>query len=231
MLKRASILLIAAVLVAGVPLLAQQRGGGMMGMMPQMNGMWNPVVGSGATYEMTGKDGKKQSITIEIVGKEDSNGQSGFWLEILMSDPKGQQFVIQDLMVKSGDQVTPTRMIIQQAGQPPMEMSMAMMGMMAARGGGPAPTPSSADVHKGAEVVGTESITTPAGAFECEHLRGKDGGNIWLSPKAGPWGFVKAVSADNTSMILVKVITDAKSHVVGTPQSMDSMMGRGRGLE
>ncbi len=111
-----------------------------------------------------------------------------------------------------------------------MEISGAMMGMMASRGGG-ATAALKADVHNGAEVVGTESVTTPAGTFDCEHLRTKEGSDVWIAPKTGPWGLVKSTSKDS-SMVLVKVITDAKSHVVGTPQSMDSMMGgRGRGQE
>ena len=79
--------------------------------------------------------------------------------------------------------------------------------------------------------MGTESVTTPAGTFTCEHLRTKDGSDVWISAKAGPWGLVKSTSKD-TTMVMVKVIDDAKSHIVGTPQSLDSMMGgRGRGQE
>jgi len=103
------------------------------------------------------------------------------------------------------------------------------MAMMASRGGS-APAAPKADFREGGENVGAESVTTPAGTFDTEHWRSKDGVNAWISPKVGPWGLVKSASADS-SMVLVKVVTDAKSHVVGTPQSMDSMMGRGRGQE
>jgi hypothetical protein len=233
MLKRAGIVLAAVVVMAAAPLLAPRisaQGRGGMGMMPPaMSGMWNPVVGTGATYEMTGKDGKKQLLTLAIVSKEDSDGKPGFWMEYLMNTNDGQQTVMQMLMVKDGDSMSIPKMVIQPAGRGPMEISGAMMGMMASRGGMTPPTPK-ADVHQGAEVVGTESVTTPAGSFDCEHLRTKDG-DVWIAPKTGPWGLVKSNSKDS-SMVLVKVITDAKSHIVGTPQSMDSMMGgRGRGQE
>lgn len=230
MLKRAGIVLAAVVLMAAAPILAPRisaQGRGGMGMMPPaMSGMWNPVVGNGATYELTGKDGKKTLMTVAIVSKEDN----GFWMEYLINANDGQLTVMQMLMVRDGDSMSVPKMIIQAGGRGPMEISGAMMGMMASRGGASAPAPK-ADVHAGAEVVGTESVTTPGGTFECEHLRTKEGSDVWIAPKTGPWGLVKSNSKDS-SMVLVKVITDAKSHVVGTPQSMDSMMGgRGRGQE
>lgn len=229
MLKRTSTLLaVVALLVAG-PLMAQRGGMGMGMMPPAMSGLWNPVVGSGAIYEQTSKDGTKRLITISIVGKEDSEGQTGYWMEFFAGD-EGKQSVAQMLMVKGGDNIAVAKMIFQQPGQPPMMISSSMMGMMAGRGGFTQPTPK-ADIHNGAEVVGTESVTTPAGTFECEHLRTKDGSNAWISPKAGPWSLVKTVSPDS-SMVVVKILSDAKSHVVGTPQPIESMMGgRGRGQE
>lgn len=229
MLKRASTLIVAAILLAAGPLLAQRGGMGIGGMMPPaMSGLWNPVVGSGALYEQTSKDGSKRLIMIAVVGKEESSDQTGYWLEFLAGE-EGKLGVSQMLMVKGGGDITVAKMIIQQPGQPPMLISGAMMGMMAARGGAAPATPK-ADIHEGAEVVGTESVTTPAGTFQCEHLRTKDGSNVWISPKAGPWGLVKVASADS-SMVATKIITDAKSHVVGTPVPIESMMGRGRGQE
>jgi hypothetical protein len=230
MLKRANILLGVAVLLAAVPVFAPsvlaQRGGMGMGMMPpSMMGMWNPVVGSGATYEMVGKDGKKTTLSIAIVNKDDSGG---YWMEYLVGTGDTPQNVVQMLLVKDGASLSPSKMVIQQAGKPPMEISAAMMGMMAGRGGATPPA-AKTDFTDGAEKVGSESVTTPAGTFDTLHWRNKEGGQVWISPKAGPWSFVKAVSADGTSMTLVKVVTDAKSHIVGTPQSMDSMMGGARG--
>jgi hypothetical protein len=232
MLKRANILFGVAVLLAAVPVFAPRvlaQRGGMGGMMPPaMNGLWNPVVGSGATYEMVGKDGKKQTISMAIVNKDDSGG---YWMEYLVNTNDNQQTVMQMLMVKDGASMQISKMVIQPAGRGPMEISGQMMQMMQGRGGATPPTPK-ADFTEGAEKVGSESVTTPAGTFDTMHWKNKDGGQVWISPKAGPWSFVKSVSADGMSMTLVKVVTDAKSHIVGTPQSMDSMMGgRGRGQD
>ena len=230
MLKRANVLFGLAVLLAAVHLFAPrvvaQRGGMGMGMTPpSMMGMWNPVVGSGATYEMVGKDGKKQTISIAMVNKDDSGG---YWLEYLVNTNDNQQMVMQMLMVKDGGSMSPSKMVIQQPGRGPMEISGQMMQMMGSRGGA-TQAAAKADFTEGAEKVGSESVTTPAGTFDTLHWRNKEGGQVWISPKAGPWSFVKSVSADGSTMTLVKVITDAKSHIVGTPQSMDSMMGGARG--
>ena len=229
MLKRAGILLGVVVMLAAVPLFAQRGGMGMGMMPPEMSGLWNPVVGSGATYEMVGKDGKHQTLSIAIVGKEDFEGKSGYWLEFLINGDDGQQTVMQRLMVKDGATMSVPKMIFQGGGRGPMLISGQMMGMMAARGGAAPPTPR-ADVREGAESVGAESVTTAAGKFDTMHFKTKEGSNVWISPNAGPWGIVKSTSPD-TSITLMKVVTDAKSHVVGTPVPIESMMGRGRGQE
>jgi hypothetical protein len=233
MLKRANFLLGMAILLATAPVFAPRaiaQRGGMGGMMPpSMMGTWNPVVGSGATYELVGKDGKKQTISIAVVNKDDSGG---YWMEYLVNTNDNQQMVMQMLLVKDGASMSPSKMVIQTPGRGPMEISGSMMQMMQGRGGAAAAA-AKADFTEGAEKVGSESVTTPAGTFDTLHWRNKEGGQVWISPKAGPWSFVKSVSADGATMTLVKVVTDAKSHIVGTPQSMDSMMGgaRGRGQD
>jgi hypothetical protein len=229
--RRTNVLLIAAaLLVAATPLAAQ-----MMGMMPpSMSGVWNPVVGSGATYEMVDKNGQKQTLTFAVVSKDESGGQTGYWEELQMTDKNGKPVVVQMLMLKDGTQITMPKMIVQSGSQPPMEMSMSTIMAMGGRGGFSAPPPPKADFRESAERVGSESVTTPAGTFQCEHWRNKDGsGDVWFTPSLAPWGLVKMTSEKNGSMIVTKVITNAKSHIVGTPMNMDDMMngrGRGRGL-
>ena len=230
MLKRAGISLCVAVMIVAGPLLAQRGGMGMGMMPPSMNGLWNPVVGSGATYDMVGKDGKHQVLTMAVVSKEDADGKTGYWMEYLVNGEDGQQSVMQMLMVKDGASMSVAKMIVQAGGRGPMLISGQMMGMMAARGGAAPPTPKS-DFTDGAEKVGNESLTTPGGTFDTMHWRNKNGDQAWLSPKAGPWSFVKSVSADGSTMTLVKIVTDAKSHVTGTPMPIESMMGGRRGQD
>jgi hypothetical protein len=99
-----------------------------------------------------------------------------------------------------------------------MEMDMNMN-----MGGHRMPQSTPSDIRDKAERVGTESITVPAGTFSCEHYRMKDGSSeAWVSDKVAPWGLVKTQGKDS-SMVLTKVITDAKDHITGTPKKFDPM--------
>jgi uncharacterized protein YqjF (DUF2071 family) len=107
---------------------------------------------------------------------------------------------------------------MQMPGRPPMDMS-SMMKMHPMQS-----EESKADFRANAENLGTETITTPAGSFSCQHWRSKkDGTEVWISNKVSPWGLVK-MSGPHDTMTLVKIITDAKSHITGTPVSMEDMM-------
>jgi hypothetical protein len=194
---------------------------------PTLSGIWHPVVGTGAAYEMT-KDGKKNQMEIIIVGKEDVDAKPAFWLEMAMTDQRTSQPVyVKSLMSVSENTITSTRMVIQMAGQDPMEMDMNMNAM----GRGMKQTTPVTIADK-AEIVGTESVTVPAGTFSCTHYRMKDGtGDAWVSDKVSPWGLVKSQDKDS-SMVLAKVITDAKDHITGTPKKFDPMqMMRGMGQQ
>ncbi len=212
-----------ATLALAVPLAAQMFGP----RTPTLSGIWHPVVGTGAAYEIT-KDGKKNQMEIIIVGKEDVDAKPAFWLEMAMTDQRTSQPVfVKSLMSVSENTITSTRMVIQMAGQDPMEMDMNMNPM----GRGMKQTTPVTIADK-AEIVGTDTITVPAGTFSCTHYRMKDGtGDAWVSDKVSPWGLVKSQDKD-TSMVLAKVITDAKDHITGTPKKFDPMqMMRGMGQQ
>lgn len=222
--------LIVALCLIVAPLTAQMG----MGSMPTMNGVWSPVVGGGSVYELVNdKDGKKSAMEIAIVGKDTVDGKDGYWLEMQMTPSDGQPIVMKEFMVKDGAQVNVTKFIFQVPGRGPMEMSPQTMGMMGGRRGGmtPPPTNSSADVRGSGTIVGSESVTTPAGTFDCSHWRSADGADqAWISTKVTPWGLVKANGKYGT-MTLTRIVTDAKSRITGTPMNMDDMMrGRGPGM-
>ena len=205
-----------AALALALPLAAQMFGP----KPPSLSGVWHPVVGTGAAYEMTDKGGKNTQMEITIVGKEDVDGKPNFWLEMAMTDPRTSAPVyVKSLMSVNDSGVTSMRMVMQIPGQPdPMEMDM---NMNPAGHGAKQTTP--ANIADKAETVGTESVTVPAGTFSCTHYRMKDGtGDAWVSDKVSPWGLVKSTGKDS-SMVLTKVITDAKDHITGTPKKFDPM--------
>jgi len=223
-MKLRETIVIFAALALATPLAAQMFGP----KTPTLSGIWHPVVGAGAAYETT-KDGKKNELEILIVGKEDVDGKPAFWLEMAMTDQRTSQPVyVKTLMSVSDNSIISTRMVMQMPGQPdPMEMDLSTNPM----GRGMKQTTPVTIADK-AEVVGTESVTVPAGTFSCTHFRMKDGsGDAWVSDKVSPWGLVKSQGKDS-STVLAKIITDAKDHITGTPKKFDmGQMMRGLGQQ
>ena len=182
---------------------------------PEMPGQFNPVVGSGGEYQIT-SNGKTINWTYAVVGKETANGQDGYWLEMRADTARGKM-VMKQLMVSQPGKMQIERMIMQAPGRPPMEMPMAMMSRM---GGG---THAAASDHPQGELVGTESLTVPAGTFTAEHFRSTTNGktaDVWASTKVAPYGLVKMTSAD-TTMVLVKVLDHETSQITAEPQKMN----------
>lgn len=201
-------------LALAMPLAAQMFGP----RVPTLSGIWHPVVGTGAAYEVT-KGGDKNQMEITIVGKENVEGKDAFWMEMAMTDRRTSQPVFaKNLMSVNENTVTSMRIVMQMPGQDPMELDLNASPM----GRGMKQT-TTANIAEKAEVVGTESVTVPAGTFSCTHYRMKDGtGDAWVSDKVAPWGLVKSQDKDS-STVLTKVITDAKDHITGTPKKFDPM--------
>jgi len=183
---------------------------------PDMRGIWNPVVGAGAAYEMQAKGSEKSSMEMAIVGKESVGGKDGYWMELTMNDSRsGGEMIMKYLYVLDAQSMQISKMIMQMPGSPPMEMTQMMQ-----RAGH---RTQSADIRNSAEDVGSESITVPAGAFSTEHYRAKDGsGDFWLAKNVSPWGLVKFQGKDST-MVLTRLITGAKDKITGTPQPFNPM--------
>ena len=177
---------------------------------PTFHGVWNPVVGKGAVYEMTTADGAKKTLEVAIVGKD----ADGYWMQMAMESPDmGGEFVIKNLAMVTQGEVVLSKTIMQMPGRPPMEMGQMMQRNR--------PNPH-ADVRSDAQDLGSETITVPAGTFVCEHYKTKEGGDVWAAKDVPPWGMVKFESKD-TTMVLTKVVNDAKDKIVGTPQPFNPM--------
>lgn len=209
-----SVAFAASCLLFTVTTASAQMGMGMR-QSPMPRGLFSPVVGSGAAYEITTADGRKVNIEYAIVGKETVSGKDGYWME-WTTPAMGNGEMIMKVLTVVGDTTTTTRTIMQMPGRPPMEMPQQMTGRMNTQS-----VPS--DIRSAAEDVGSESVTVPAGTFTCEHYRMKDGsGDTWVSTKVAPFGVVKHSGKDST-MVLTKVITDAKDKIIGTPQPFNPM--------
>jgi hypothetical protein len=195
--------------------------GGMGRQAPRLLGEFKPVVGSGGQYQMTGKNGTMKFAYV-IVGKEDVEGGKGYWMELRSENPgMPGEMVMKQLVVLGGDRPQIKRMIMQMAGRPPVEMPMGMMMGMGARGQGPGGGDTSPGVR-----VGSETVTVPAGTFQCEHYRKQEPSgpvDVWISSNVSPYGTVKMSSGEMT-MVLEKILSGETSHVLGEPQKMDIPM-------
>lgn len=209
-MKRLHVMLVAAGLcaLAGTPACAQ------MGMeffkKPAISDIFKPVVGSGAVYENE-QNQKKSTLEMSVVGQETVDGKDAYWLEFGHSDQRSGVMAYGKMLVTKDD-FQFHRMIVQQPGQPPMEMPMNPTGQQRSH-----LNEQMEKWHK----VGTETITVPAGTFLCDHWTKDDAkGDVWASSKVSPMSLVKETTPTN-SMTLVKVITDAKDHITGTPTKFD----------
>jgi len=191
---------------------------------PDLSGVWNPVVGAGGSYETQSADGKRvHHMDMFIVGKETVAGKDAYWFETVVEGGPRGVIIMKMLTVVDGSNYQYSRKIIQFPGQPPMEM--AADSPMARQGS----SSRMSDIRTDGQNMGSDTVTVPAGSFVCDHWHSSNG-DTWISPKAPPFGLVKTVSKDGSTMVLVKVLSDVKDRIVGTPVPFDpaQMMQQGR---
>jgi hypothetical protein len=193
--------------------------GGMGRQAPRLLGEFKPVVGAGAQYLMTSQNDSTH-FSYVIVGKEDVKGSTGYWLEIrTQGGEMPGEMVMKQLMVMGGEKPEIKRMIMQPSGRPPVEFPLGMMPGVAQRGA------ETGDTSPGVK-VGSETISVPAGTFECDRYRKQDergAVDIWVSSKVSPYGTVKMSRAD-VSLVLEKVLNNEVSHIRGQPRPMNFPM-------
>ena len=202
-----------------------QRGGGMGIQSPAMTGIFHSSVGSGADYTWTRDDGTTNNFEMSLVGKESVNGADGFWLEVTMQGTQMGDITSKMLIVPSSTTTTISQMIVQIPGRGAMSMPMNMMG-----GRGQQPPK---DIRNDATMVGTESVTVPAGTFSCQHWQMNDkSGDAWITDSVAPYGLVKMTSTkDKTSMVLTKTLSNVQDKITGPVTDMSQMMrGMGAGM-
>lgn len=201
--------LLAAVVLAGLGSAAYGQFGMSPIKRPNIANVFRPVVSQGAVYEETGEDGKKRKSEMYVVGKEMVGTEEAYWVEIGHSaDAEGNLSYAKLLVTKD---FAPRKMVFVLPGSTqPMEMDMEKSGESAL----------AKEVDKW-RLVGNETVTVPAGTFACEHWQREDGkGDAWVSPKVSPMSMVKSVENGRTKE-LTKLLTDAKSRIVGTPVKFD----------
>jgi hypothetical protein len=192
---------------------------------PTPKGIFNPIVGSGAQYEIDKKDDSKTNFEIAIVGKESAEGKDAYWFEVSADDPRMGTLVVKELLVVDGNTSHPTKMVMLMPGRGPIEIPIGMGSRM------PMAQPPPEDIRNSADDLGSESVTVPAGTFSCEHYRGKnnDGSDVWVSKDVPPYGLVKMTDKDKEqTVLLTKMDKNVQDKITGTPTPFNPMMmGRG----
>lgn len=216
-MKTSALVCVSAVLVFS----AAANGRAQMGMRsgpPGLSGLWQPTVGAGASYEVLRADQSKQPFEFAVIGKEKVQGNDGVWVEFTINAEQIGVMVVKELVSFDAAkmQMQTFKAVIQLPGRPPMELPDQMMQSR---------QPFQFNDVRGQSVdVGSESVTTAAGTFACEHYRAKDGSSeFWVSKQVAPIGLVKSQQNGQT-VTLVKLVTDAKDKISGTPQPFDPMM-------
>jgi hypothetical protein len=195
---------------------AAQRAHAQMGMdlfkRPSITKAFHPVVGKGAVYADTGKDGNNtRTIEIAVIGKDSFEGQEGFWMQFVSTDDQGKTIVGKSLITPADYQMH--RMIFQQQGQPAMELPANM---------NPARKQQMEENFNDWHSVGTETVTVPAGTFSCDHWRNdKTHAESWTSDKVTPLGIVKSVKANGETELLSKLVDNATDRITGPVKQFD----------
>ena len=220
MTKRLQVIFIAFVLCAFLATLAHAQMGGLDFFKKNaISSIFHPVVGAGAAYQSldSGSGAAKHDMEMVVVGKESVGAQEGYWLEFSLNEKQGPMY---SKVLITKDDFQMHKIVFQMNGMPAMEMPF---------------NPNSGEGQKMRDEmtkwsqVGNETITVPAGTFACVHWKKNDGkGDIWASDKVSPVGMVKSVEPSST-LVLVKVISDAKDHITGpvqpfNPQAFGQLM-------
>lgn len=186
---------------------------------PGLSGLWQPTVGAGASYEVSKAGQPKQPFEFAVIGTEKVQGRNGVWVEFTIAAEQIGVMVIKELVAVDAAkmQMQTFKAVIQLPGRPPMQLPDEMIQSQQPF--------NFRDVRAEGVNLGTQSVTTPAGVFACEHYRTKDGASeFWVSKQVTPIGLVKSVQKAGQTVVLVKVVTNAKDKISGIPQPFDPMM-------
>jgi hypothetical protein len=177
-------------------------------------------VGQWAAFDVKGGASGGGKVRLAIVGSQRQADSTFYWFEIAgtsATDP-ARNGIMQLLVADLGAHATPRAMIAKPGNQPAMKMPQQMLAMMSQAATQHSTAFAFTRHCEGAQIVGSETVTVPAGSFATVHVK-SDGGDAWVS-KDIPFAIVKLSSTDGATMVLVSHGTDAKSSITETPQDM-----------
>jgi hypothetical protein len=171
--------------------------------------VFNPVVGSGLEYLFNGSSSGGARVTFLYTAVVVAQEADGYWIERRTSmqgvGAKGVTVLTKDLMV----------------GNPPVSTRRISVVNGKATEVKPVTAPATTDSWTtNAIMAGTDSVTVPAGTFQCDHYISDANGertDVWISskvPSLGPlnYGVVKLTSP-RASQVLQRLLEHETSQV------------------
>lgn len=191
-------------LLAAAPLNAQKNACEVM-----QHGMATTGLKEGAWVSYQIPDGG--SMKRSVVGKEERDGKTYYWLEMSFQGEKKTESVIMKRLVPGWDALSDVKeMIVQPAGESAMRVPTQVISMMASRMKDP--IGSATKECEKIQYLGEASVTVPAGTFKAKHFKNDDG-EMWGSEELA--FFLIKVLGKEGSIELTGHGTDATSEITG----------------
>ncbi|MDH7498817.1 MAG: hypothetical protein QHH30_00325 [candidate division NC10 bacterium] len=168
-------------------------------------------VGEWAEYQMSSGGGETSTMRRSVVGKEGNL----VWFET--KTVQGDQITIMKILLDPNTGKA-KRAIVKNPPERAMEIPLDMVERTT-KTPGQRPT-------KGKAVVTQETITTPAGTFQCTHVR--DSGSpatdgAWSSERVPLGGLVKSKTENHTMVLTAFGSSGAKTEITETPRKMPTV--------
>jgi hypothetical protein len=182
-----------------------------------------PQEGNWAEYRAVFQDKEPVTMRYAVVGSEARDAKKLQWVEMRMTGGKEKQDMIYQILVPGSlveiDQVQ--EVVFKAGDKPAMRLNGMMMNMIRDQ---LEKQSTYSRICRGVTLVGTESISVPAGKFKSLHFRNAEQGvDSWISPEV-PFSMVKTVGKD-FQMELANKGTGAQSSISEKPQEMGGMGG------
>jgi hypothetical protein len=182
-----------------------------------------PEVGRWAEYKAVYESKEPYTVRYAVIGTEKREGKDLKWVELKMiGADKSKNLIYQMLVPGSPTEMGNVQEIVFKPGEKPaMKMNGMMLNMIR---GQMEKTSILSELCKDVTLVGSESVTVPAGQYQTKHFKSqKYSSDSWVSQDV-PFALVKSVG-EKHDMALTAVGSGAKSSITEKPQEMPVMGG------
>lgn len=176
------------------------------------------TVGQWASYTRSGGQDDGAQVRFAVVSSEQRGDSTLYWFEIKHSGAPNPAHngIVQVLVPGFGAEIVGIHaMVLQQGDQPAMRFPDQMVSMLGQQVGQNNPTLGIVLHCAGARVIGSETVTLPSGPVRALHVADAEGMEAWRVRDV-PFGFVKVLLKDGSSMTLTSQGAGATSSLVGT---------------